>query len=95
MNNWTPPQGAFDLPVTERPGPDFPAEARVELNAALALAKRARHQPPWDRRKHGYWGVVFPQMSGWLPEEERAALVEEFMVEWNRIGLMFEGKEDD
>jgi hypothetical protein len=88
-------QMALDLPVPPRPEPDFPTKARAKLTAALATAKAAVDQSPWEHRKHRYWEIVFPQMAGWLPEAEREALVAEFRVEWERIDRMFKANEGE
>jgi hypothetical protein len=55
------------------------------LRAILAIAKAARDEAPWDRRTHRYHEVVFPQMAGWLPEDEAEQLCFEFARELERI----------
>jgi hypothetical protein len=84
---------ALPIPPVPVPEPDYPAQVRPKLAEALAMAKAAVDAPPWDYKKR-YWGVVFPQMSRWLPDEERQPLVDEFKVEWERIEQLFgeEGK---
>jgi hypothetical protein len=62
-----------------------PEEVRQELRAILAIAKAARDEAPWDRRTHRYHEVVFPQMAGWLPEDEAGQLCFEFARELERI----------
>lgn len=80
------------LAVPKRQPPDYEGEARRELTDALSQAKAAIDRPPWDRRQQSYWRIVFPQMAGWLPEDERARLVHEFMAEIERIEPMFEAQ---
>lgn len=94
MSQWDR-QGELGLPVPERPPPDFEGDARRELNAALVQARHAVRigRPTWDYRKQRYWRIVFPQMSGWLPTQERETLVAEFMVELERIEALF-GEEE-
>ena len=49
-----------------------------ELRAADAL--------PWDEDKIGYWKLVMPQTTRWLPEEERAEILRVFAAELERLG---------
>lgn len=80
------PQLELDLPGPKRTPPDFVAEARKELNAALEQARASAESidaglepaPPWDKRQQDYWRIVFHQMSGWLPAKERSELMAEF-----------------
>lgn len=82
-------QFALALPVPPRPEPDYPALARAELVQALALAEGAVDQPPWPYRDQRMWRVLFPQMSGWLPDDERADLLGRFMPALDRIETLF------
>ena len=85
-----PEQLGFDIfaePAPKSEWPD-PAEIREELNATLAIAKRALDACPWDERTFKYHKTVFPQMANWLPEEERDQLRFEFAREVERIELM-------
>jgi len=59
--------------------------ARARLNAALATLRSAS-QMPWTAKEVAFWKVVFPQMSKWLPAEERRLLCDEFA----RLVLGFE-----
>lgn len=63
-----------------------PAKVRVKLHAVLEQA-RAADTVPWDEHDTRYWRLVFPQMSRWLPEAERAELVEAFEKELTRLGV--------
>jgi hypothetical protein len=77
------------LPRPKRTQADFTALARAELTEALGLARAATAAPPWDLRQQKFWRIVFPQMAGWLPPEERQLLVAEFLRELDRIEPMF------
>lgn len=63
---------------------DFPAEARKRLTEALARAKAAP-TAPWSAREISMWEVLFPQMAGWLPEDEAKQLCFEFAQEVERL----------
>lgn len=93
MTRYHVDQGELPLPRIERPAPDHPATARKELDEALVAARAAVDEPPWDWRKQGYWRVVGPQMSGWLPDDERAAFLGQFMPELDRLEALFWAEE--
>ncbi len=57
---------------------------RAELRGVIAKA-RASATEPWDANEFGYWRTVLPQMSRWLPEEERTELIREFEAEVARL----------
>jgi hypothetical protein len=57
---------------------------RAELRGVVAKA-RASATEPWDINEFGYWRTVLPQMSRWLPEDERAELIREFEAEVARL----------
>lgn len=81
----------FDLGLEDtRPDPHYvdPQEVREELLAILATARAAHDEAPWDMRTHRYHAVVFPQMTGWLPDEEASQLRFEFARELARIELL-------
>jgi len=62
-----------------------PNNIRAKLRAALAELQAASVES-WNTRKPlRYWMVVAPQMSNWLPAEERAELLVEFEVEFKRL----------
>lgn len=77
-----------DMFADYRPGPrkvmDFQAEARRRLEAALAEA-RAAERMPWGKRELEKWEILFPQMAGWLPNDERDQLCFEFAQELERL----------
>ena len=68
----------------ERKVMDFRAEARRRLNAVLDQAKAAQ-QCPWSPRELSKWQILFPQMSGWLPDDEARQLCFEFAEEVERL----------
>jgi hypothetical protein len=77
-----------DLFGDHRPGPrkvmDFQAEARRRLEKVLAEARAAEHMP-WTRRELEKWQILFPQMAGWLPDDEANQLCFEFAQEVERL----------
>jgi hypothetical protein len=50
---------------------------RARLEALLA-SLRGADAMPLTPRELAFWIVVTPQMSNWLPPEEKAAVCEEF-----------------
>jgi hypothetical protein len=68
-------------PPVYRPDPD---EVRLRLHRILAEA-RAAEKLPWDDDKLLVYRAIFPQMAGWLPEEEGAQLQFEFDTEMARL----------
>jgi hypothetical protein len=64
-----------------RPDPD---QVRTRLQRILAEA-RAAEKLPWDRDKLLVYRTIFPQMTGWLPEEEAAQLRFKFEAELVRL----------
>jgi hypothetical protein len=81
-----PPQA--DLFADHRPGPrkvmDFQAEARRRLERVLAMAKAASRMP-WSKRELEKWQILFPQMAGWLPDDEADQMCFEFAQEVERL----------
>ena len=45
-------------------------KVRAEVNKVLEKARIARDMP-WTAKEVAFWKTVFPQMTNWLPEEER------------------------
>lgn len=79
-----PEPGLFSeeaAPVVVRADPD---KVRAKLNRMLAEL-RAASTLPWDAKRMKYWRTVAPQMSLWLPEEERAQLLLDFDAEVRRL----------
>ena len=68
-------------PPVYRPDLD---QVRARLHKILAEA-RAAEKLPWDRDKLLVYRTIFPQMTGWLPEEEAAQLRFEFDTELARL----------
>lgn len=72
--------------ATPQPGRivDFPAEARRRLLKMLAEA-RAAERLPWSQKETETLEILFPQMAGWLPDDERDQLCFEFAREIERL----------
>jgi len=68
-------------PVVFRPDPD---RVRARLHKILAEARAAKTYP-WDEYHVGLYQLIFPQMTGCLPEEEAAQLKFEFETEIARL----------
>lgn len=68
-------------PPAYRPNPD---DVRARLHKILTEA-RAAEKLPWDRDRLLVYRTIFPQMAGWLPEEEAAQLKFEFDSEMARL----------
>jgi len=83
-------QLGFDLgddpkPISYEPDLD---EVREDLGAILASAREVTADTLWDTRTYRYNKVVFPQMSRWLPDDERDQLCFEFFRELERIEML-------
>ena len=65
--------------------PDIP-KIRGRLLAVLETA-RAAPAKPWPDKDRRMWQTIFPNMSKWLPDEERDQLCFEFFRELERIEL--------
>ena len=68
-------------PPVYRPDLD---QVRTRLHKILAEA-RAAEKLPWDTDQLLVYRSIFPQMAGWLPEEEGAQLRFEFDTELTRL----------
>ncbi len=68
-------------PPAYRPDPE---DVRARLHKILAEA-RAAAKLPWDQDKLLVYRTIFPQMAGWLPEDEAAQLRFEFDTEMARL----------
>lgn len=62
-----------------------PVEVREDAHAILESARAVSADNLWDQRTYRYNKVVFPQMTRWLPDEERDQLCFEFFKELERI----------
>jgi hypothetical protein len=71
----------------QRIEPD-PDEVREDALAILASARAVTADNLWDQRTYRYNKVVFPQMTKWLPDDERDQLCFEFFRELERIELL-------
>ena len=63
-----------------------PQRVRERLHRIIAEA-RAADTLPWDTKKLGYYRIVVPQMSLWLPADEASQLRFEFTEEVKRLEL--------
>ncbi|MDD9908868.1 MAG: hypothetical protein OXR62_04170 [Ahrensia sp.] len=78
------PQGdLFEPEKIELPPIDV-EDVRQELLEVLEEAKAASTMP-WPPREVLFHKTVFPQMSEWLPDDEAAALRQEFEQEIRRL----------
>ncbi len=59
---------------------------RPRLVEALELL-RSTQDMPWTLPELRRWQVVFPQMTNWLPSDERAAMRAEFASLLGRFGV--------
>ena len=74
--------------VEEKEASDWnpdPAEVREDALAILASARAVSEDNMWDQHTYRYNKVVFPQMTHWLPNDERDQLCFEFFRELERI----------
>lgn len=76
--------GFADEKPVESWTPD-PDEVREDAQAILASARAVTAEALWDQRTYRYNKVVFPQMTRWLPDDERDQLCFEFFRELERI----------
>jgi hypothetical protein len=79
---------ALDRPADDGPKPYVYRpnleEIRGELRAVVDEV-RAASVMPWDQRTLLYHRKVVPQMSRWLPDEEREEICREFEAEVARL----------
>jgi hypothetical protein len=64
-----------------------PEKVRLWLISMLDDLRGARDGSPWPHETTRLNRLIFPQMSGWLPEEERAQLCFAFEEELRRLNL--------
>ncbi|WP_295631549.1 hypothetical protein [Novosphingobium sp.] len=70
-------------PASYVPDPD---RIRQRLHAVLDTA-RAAPAKPWPEKDRRMWQTIFPNMSKWLPDDERDQLCFEFAAEIERLQL--------
>ena len=61
-----------------------PAVVRARMHAKLQELIDAPAMP-WSERDLGVWSAMWPQMSRWLPDEERTALIAAFEAQIERL----------
>ena len=76
-------EGRIPHPKPQEFVPDIP-RIRGRLLAVLEKA-RAAPATPWPDKERRMWETVFPNMSKWLPDEERNQLCFEFAQEIERL----------
>lgn len=59
-------------------------KVRAEINKVLEKARIAREMP-WTAKEVAFWKTVFPQMTNWLPEDEREQARAAFWEEITRL----------
>lgn len=59
-------------------------EVRRRFESVLGPLREAVEMP-LTQRELAFWTVVTPQMSNWLPPEEKAAVCAEFTAEVERL----------
>lgn len=74
----------FDENAAPRAYAPDPDDVRIELNRLLAEVRAAKTLP-WTPRKVTYYRKVFPQMAGWLPDDEADQLRFAFAEELARL----------
>jgi len=74
----------FDESAAPRAYAPDPNDVRTELHRLLAEVKAAKTLP-WPPREVTYYRKVFPQMAGWLPDDEANQLRFEFAEELARL----------
>ncbi|MDJ0642207.1 MAG: hypothetical protein QNJ15_05270 [Erythrobacter sp.] len=78
----------FDETGTKSSWEPDPDEVREDAHAMLKSARAVSAENMWDQRTYRYNKVVFPQMTRWLPDDERDQLCFEFFRELERIELL-------
>jgi hypothetical protein len=74
----------FTQPVVATPTTPSVELVRERLQKLLTSLRGAEVMP-LTARELAYWVVVTPQMSNWLPADERAAVCEEFDAHLARL----------
>jgi hypothetical protein len=74
----------FIQPVVAQPTTPSVESVRERLQKLLK-SLRGADVMPLTAREVAYWTVVTPQMSNWLPTEEKAAVCDEFNAHLARL----------
>jgi len=74
----------FIQPVVAQPTTPSVESIRERLEALLESLRGAAAMP-LTVREVAYWRVVTPQMSNWLPPEEKTAVCDEFDFHLTRL----------
>lgn len=86
----TPAQGDL-FAGQERPkGNYIPVDIgliRRRLLGMLAAVRASESGSPWPPETTRLYQLLFPQMSNWLPEDERERLRSEFVAELKRLNI--------
>lgn len=69
-------------------------KVRAEVDKVLEKARIAKDMP-WTAKEVAFWKTVFPQMTNWLPEEERERVRSAFWEEINRLEAASAGDSAD
>ena len=72
---------------TARTEPD-PDDVREDAQEMLAAMRALTAETVWDARTYRLNKIVFPQMTRWLPDDERDQLCFEFFRELERIEML-------
>lgn len=86
---YTAPQGDLfgDAPRAPAVPAVDPERVRRKLHAMLAELRATEAGSPWPRETTRANQLIFPQMTNWLPAEERDQLVFDFEAELRRLKL--------
>jgi len=76
------PRAAEEALPPYRPDLD---KVRARLQRILGELRTAETMP-WDRERLSLFRTIFPEMTGWLPEEEGRCLRLEFQTALARLG---------
>lgn len=75
----------FIQPVVAEPTVPSVESIRARLETLLSSLRGAETMP-LTPRDLAFWTVVTPQMSNWLPADEKAAVCQEFADQITRLG---------
>lgn len=78
-------EGEARMKPPEPPPHDYEGNVRRRTTALLKKL-RAASVMPFNERDQRMWRTIVPQMTGWLPPEERERVCREFFAEMERLG---------